>query len=216
MKTVIIVALSALATQAAAATCAPAGLVHIVTREITPGIDPVSFNAQPVSLFRQGARRSRLEEQPDEAHKSQALAVIDEPNIWMVNLTDRTGRHIVDPGPELAAHASVFADPKVSPRILELEFGCEAAFVAAHAAKVDHTENLEGVMLDVHRFMDGSEAVEILEKSGSADPLVARYYRGGKLAWVIRYDLYDTQAPADPAMFTAPAGIKFEDVALKP
>ena len=216
MKSALILALSLLGTQAAAATCAPAGLVHIVTREVTPGIDPKSFNAKPVSLFRQGARRSRLEEQPDEANRSQALAVIDEPNIWMVNLTDRTGRHIIDPGPELAAHASVFADPKVSPRILELEFGCEADFVAAHAAKVDRTEALEGAAVDVHRFVDGTEAVEILEKHGSAEPTEARYYRGGKLAWAIRYDLYDTQAPADPAMFAAPAGIKFEDIAVKP
>jgi hypothetical protein len=212
-----LIALAAMtAFPAAAATCAPAGVVHIVTTETTPGIDPQSFDAKPKSLFREGAKRSRLEEQPDDVNKLQGLAVIDEPNIWLVNLMDRTGRHVIDPGPEQAAHASVFSDAKVSPRILELEFGCEAAFVSANAPKVDRTETVDGVTLDVHRFIDGTEAVEILEKHGFDEPLFARYYRGGKLAWVIRYDLYDTAAPTDPAMFTAPTGIKYEDVSIKP
>jgi hypothetical protein len=216
MKTWVILAISTLSAPAAAATCAPLGVVHIVARETTPGIDPQSFNAKPVSLFRQGAGRSRLEEQPDEINKIQGLAVIDEPNIWMVNLMDRTGRHVVDPGPDFSAHASVFSDAKVSPRILELEFGCEAAFVAANAPKVDRTETIDGVTLDVHRFADGTEVAEILEKHGSDDPLIARYYRGGNLAWVIRYDLYDTQAPSDPSMFAAPPGIKYQDTPVRP
>ena len=199
-----------------AATCAPAGTVHIVTTETTPGLDPTSFDAKPKSLFRQGAKRSRLEEQPDEVNGVQALAVVDEPNIWMADLASRTGRHLVDPGPELATHAAVFSDEKVSPRILDLEFGCEAAFIAANAPKIDRTETINSVPLDVHRFTDGFEAVEILNKHGFDEPLLARYYRDGKLAWVIRYDLYDTDAPTDPDMFTAPKGVKFQDVSISP
>jgi hypothetical protein len=200
----------------AAAACAPAGIVHIVTTETTPGIDPQSADAKPKSLFREGARRSRLEEQPDEANKVHALAVIDEPNIWMANLADRTGRHFVDPGPTFNTRAAVFSDDRISPRILDLEFGCEAAFIAANAPKVDRTETIDGLALQVHRFVDGTEAVEILEKPGVGEPLFARYYRSGKLVWAIRYDLYDTDAPSDPAMFTAPAGVKYEDVPIKP
>ncbi len=216
MKTLVIVAALAWAaswSSLAAAACAPASLVHIVTTETTPGIDPKSPDAKPQSLFREGAKRSRLEQQPDDSNQVHVLAVIDEPDIWMANLADRTGRHMVDPGPVLNTRAAVFSDDRISPKILELEYGCEAAFVAANAPKAERTEVVDGVALEVHRFADGSESVEILEKPGATAPLVARYYRSGKLVWAVRYDLYDTDAPSDPAMFAKPAGIAFEDAA---
>ncbi len=215
MKSLLIMALLCVPGLASAA-CAPASLVHIVTTETTPGIDPKSPDAKPQSLFREGAKKSRLEQQPDDADQVHVLAVIDEPNIWMANLADRTGRHMVDPGPVLQTRAAVFSDDRISPRILELEYGCEAAYVAANAPKVERNETIDGVTLDVHRVVDGSEAVEILEKPGASAPLVARYYRAGKLVWAVRYDLYDTDAPSDPAMFVQPPGIKFEDVTAKP
>ena len=211
----IIMALGA-ASPAVAATCAPAKLVHIVTTETTPGIDPGSFDALPKSLYRQGATRSRLEEQQDDKNKIHGLAVIDEPNIWMANLYDRTGRHIVDPGPVFNTHAVVFADDRISPRILDLEFGCEAEFIAANAPKVDRTETIDGVSLNVHRLSDGKEALEILEKPDAATPSFARYYRDGKLVWAIRYDLYEIGAEPDADMFTAPKGVKYVETTLQP
>jgi hypothetical protein len=215
MKYWSILFLIGLAGSAAAATCAPPSLVHIVTTETTPGIDPQSFDAQPKSLFRQGAKHSRLEEQPDDRNKVHGLAVIDEPNIWMANLYDGTGRHIVDPGPALATKAAVFADDRISPRILDLEFGCEAAYIAANAPKVDRTETVDGVALDIHRVTDGTEAVEILVKPGAVTPSFARYYRSGKLVWAIRYDLYEVGVAEDPDMFTAPKGVKYVETQLK-
>jgi hypothetical protein len=204
-----------LATPAAAATCAPDRLVHIVTTEITPGLDSRSFDAQPKSFYREGAKHSRLEEQADDRNQVHGLAVIDEPNIWMANLYDGTGRHIVDPNPVLATKAAVFPDDRISPKILDLEFGCEAAFVGAHAAKVDRTESVDGTPYLVHRMTEGAEAVEILEKPGDATPAFARYYRAGKLVWALRYDLYEVGAASDPDMFTAPKGIKYVETKLQ-
>ncbi len=197
------------------AACAPATLVHIVTTETTPGIDPMSFDAKPKSLFREGAKRSRLEEQPDDAGV-QALAVVDEPNIWMANLTDKTGRHIVDPTAAPQTRAVVFPDDRIAPKILELEFGCEAAYVAANAPAVFKIETIDGVPLEVHRVTVGTEAAEILWKPGSTRPQFARYYRSDKLVWALRYDRYEIDPPSDPDMFTAPKGIKYEEVPVKP
>ncbi len=201
---------------AAWAACAPAKLVHIVTTETTPGIDSTSFDAQPKSLFREGAHRLRMEEQPDDAAKLQALAVIDEPNIWTVNLVDKTGRHVVDPGPILQAHAAVFPDDRIAPKILDLEFGCEADYVAANAPSVSRIETIDGVALEVHRATVGTEAVEILERPGAKTPTFARYYRADKLVWALRYDRYEIDPPSDPDMFTAPKGIKYVETPVKP
>jgi hypothetical protein len=200
----------------AAAACAPAGLVHIVTTETTPGLDPLSFDAQPKSLYREGAKHSRLEEQQDDKNGVHGLAVINEPNIWMANLYDRTGRHIVDPNPAQTTQAQVFPDDRISPKILNLEFGCEAAYVAANAPKVDRSETIDGVMLDIHRVTDKTEAVEILMKPGAATPSFARYYRSDKLVWAIRYDRYEVGAAPDADMFTAPKGVKYVETQIKP
>jgi hypothetical protein len=200
----------------AAATCAPASLVHIVTTETTPGLDPQSFDAKPKSLYREGAKHSRLEEQQDDKNMVHGLAVINEPNIWMANLYDRTGRHIVDPDPAQTTQAQVFPDDRISPKILDLEFGCEAAYVAANAPRIDRSETIGSVTLDVHRVTDKTEAVEILTKPGAATPSFARYYRSDKLVWAIRYDLYETGAAPDPDMFTAPKGVKYVETQIKP
>lgn len=200
----------------AAANCAPASLVHIVTTETTPGIDPQSFDAQPRSLFREGARHSRLEEQQDDKNRVHGLAVIDEPNIWMANLYDRTGRHIIDPNPAQTTQASVFPDDRISLKILDLEFGCEAAYIAANAPRAAKSETIDGVTLDVHRVTDGTEAVEILTKPGVSTPSFARYYRSDKLVWAIRYDRYEVGAAPDPDMFTAPKGVKYVETQIKP
>ncbi len=215
MKAWLILLVFSLASPAFAA-CAPDKLVHIVTAETTPGIDPDSFDAQPKSLFREGAHHLRMEEQPDDQAKVQALAVIDEPNIWMANLTDKTGRHIVDPGPIFQAHAAVFPDDRIAPKILDLEFGCEAAYVAANAPTVSRMETIDGAPLEVHRLTVGTEAVEILNRPGAQTPAFARYYRADKLVWALRYDRYDIDPPSDPDMFTAPKGIKYTDVPVKP
>jgi hypothetical protein len=216
MKIWMIVLAMSVAGPAMATTCAPASLVHIVTTETTPGLDPASFDAQPKSLYRQGAKYSRLEEQQDDKNQIHGLAVISEPNIWMANLYDHTGRHIVDPNPAQTTEAQVFPDDRISPKILDLEFGCEAAYIAANAPKVDRSEAIDGVTLDIHRVTDGMEAVEILTKPGAMTPLFARYYRSDKLVWAIRYDLYDVAAAPDPDMFTAPKGVKYVETQIKP
>jgi hypothetical protein len=215
MKFVIILAAMSVSAPAVAATCAPASLVHIVTTETTPGLDPQSFDAKPKSLYREGAKHSRLEEQQDDKNMVHGLAVISEPNIWMANLYDRTGRHIIDPNPAQTTQAEVFPDDRISTKILALEFGCEADYVAANAPKADRSETIDGVTLDIHRVTDGTETVEILTKPGAVAPSFARYYRSDKLVWAIRYDLYEVGATADPDMFTAPKGVKYVETQIK-
>jgi hypothetical protein len=200
-----------LAGPAAAATCAPDKLVHVVASDVTPGVDPRSFAAQPKSFYRIGDDRVRTEEDVDAVNRIHGLIVIAEPNIWMVNLYDRSGQHIVDPGPTFFAHAPVFALDGVSAKLMALEFGCEGGFIAANAPAAVRTERVGGRSYEVHRIEDGADAAEILEQSGASTPAFARYYHGVKLVFAVRYDLYMTGLPNDPALFTAPADIRYQE-----
>jgi hypothetical protein len=204
-------ALVCCATPVYAATCAPRTLVHIITVDVTPGVSAHSFAAQPKGLYRIGSDKMRVEEALDSAHGIHGLIVIAEPDIWMINLYDHTGKHIVDPGPTFFAKAPIFGMPDVSPKLSGLELGCEAEFLTAHAAVAVRSEKVGNTRYTVHRVADNPDAVEILEKTGSNRPAFARYYHRGKLASVFRYDLYSTGLADSPDRFVPPSDVRYSE-----
>jgi hypothetical protein len=197
---------------AAAAPCAPANLVHVVVSNVSPGIDATSFGAKPKVYYRIGSDKLRIEEALDAANGIHGIVVVSEPNIWMVNLYDGTGKHIVDPGPTFFAKAPVVGVEGLSPKLLGLEFGCEADYLTANAPRPVRSEEVGSDRFDVFRVEDGSDAVEVLERPGSGIPAFVRYYQQNRLEMILRYDQYQTGLPDDPALFTQPANIRYTDV----
>ncbi len=196
---------------ALAGVCAPAQVVHIVTRLDFPKVDPGTFAAKPQGLYRLGSGKIRSEEAPDREQNIQGLSVINEPDIWMANLLDGTGRHIIDPGPELKAHAPIFAAPDTAAALLDLEFGCVAEFMLAHSAGVARHERLGEMTYDVRRLEDRGQAVELLFEPGTGKPVLARYFKDGALQVALRYELYETGLPERQDLFSAPDGIEYRD-----
>ena len=191
-----------------AAPCAPPTLVHIVTVDVTAGIDSSSFGAQPKGLYRIGSDKMRLEEAPRSA-KIHETYIVAEPNIWRVNLVNNYGVHSVDPGPTFNTLAPVFPMRGVSPKLQSLELGCESDFIAEYAPKPVRSERIGDVTFDVYRVSEGIDAVELLERPGTGVPSFARFYRSGILGKTLRYDEYSTNLPANPSLFTPPANVNF-------
>jgi hypothetical protein len=211
LSTVILIAvIFTFSARASASTCAPAKLVHITIADITPGIDLASFAAQPKNYYRIGSDKLRVEEAVDAANAIHGVIVVAEPSIWMANLYDGTGKHIVDPGPTFFAKAPVFGT-MLSGKLIGLEFGCEADVIAANAPKPVRAEQVGGVGFDVYRIEEGPDAVEILERSGTNTPAFARYSHQGKLELVLRYDLYLTNLPDDPNLFLPPPNVRYSE-----
>lgn len=194
---------------AAAATCAPAKLVHIAVANADAGIDPTSFAGQPKNYYRIGSDKLRIEEAVDAANGIHGVIVVAEPNIWMANLYNGTGQHIVDPGPTFFAKAPVFGT-KLSSKLIGLEFGCENDFIAANAPNPIRVEAVSGTNYNVYRVEDGTDAIEILEKTGTTIPAFVRYYSQGSLGAVLRYDLYLTGLPNDPSLFVPPPNVQYK------
>jgi hypothetical protein len=194
-----------------AATCAPPELVHIVVAYITPGIPSTAFAAQPKVIYRIGSDRMRVEEAADPANGIHEVVVLAEPNIWMANLYDNTGKHIVDPAPSHLTKAPVFGIQGISAKFSALEVGCEADFIAENAPTPVRAEQVEDARLDVYRIEDGADAVEILERPGTGTPAIARYYHQGQLTKSVRYDLYATGLANDPSLFAPPSGVQYAE-----
>lgn len=203
-------ALLCAAVPAEAATCAPAKLIHITVENVTPGILARSFAAQPKNYYRIGSDKMRIEEALDAANGIHGVVVVAEPNIWLANLYDGTGKHVVDPGPTFFARAPVFGTLS-SAKLLGLEFGCEGDFIAANAPKPIRVEQMGDSRFNVYRVEDGSDAVEILEQPDTGVPAFARYYHEGKLTTAVRYDLYSAGLTNDPSLFVPPPAVHYSE-----
>ena len=204
---VLAVLISLLAAPAVAETCAPPKLMKIVTRSVGPDIVRGSFRAAPLTLYRQGERFLRTEEASDPEQKQHLLVVVAEPDIWFVNRADRTGRHIVDPGPTYVAKAPIIAGQGVPETFTELEFGCEAAFARARGREAG-ARAVGGREARIHALQDGDRRLEIL-LSTAGTPVEVAYYEGARTVLVIHYDAYDTGLPDNPALFRKPEGVTF-------
>lgn len=206
-----VVAAVATAVPAYAATCAPAKLVHIVLTDVTPGVQAGSFAAQPRTYYRSGNDKLRVEEAPDPQSGIHGLMVIAEPDIWMINLADNTGKHAVDPGPSLNVIAPVIAVQGLPAKLAGLQLGCEAEFLTTNAIAPTRSEHIGNATFTVYRIAEGGDAIELLERTGTKAPAYARYYHEGKLVLAFRYDLYESGLPADPALFAPPSSVQLTD-----
>lgn len=192
-----------------AAVCAPAKLTHIVVENVTPGVAAGSFAAQPKSFYRLGSNKVRIEEAPDPTNGIHGVLVVAEPDVWLANLYTHTGTHAVDQGPTFFAKVPVFGIADISPKLLKLEFGCEADYIAANALKPARIERVGDAQLEVYRIENSDDAVEVLETKGTHTPAFARYYRQGQLFMALRYDLYSVGIANDSTLFTPPANIHY-------
>jgi len=202
--------MAGLAAPVAAETCAPAKLVRIVVANVTPGVAASSFGGQPKTYYRIGSDKLRIEEALDVANGIHGTVVISEPNIWIANLYDKTGKHIVDPGPTFFARAPVFGTD-LKGKLIRLEFGCEDDFFASNAPKPVRLEQVGNTQYNVYRVDDDAEAIEMLERPGARTPVFARYYRQGRLVMALHYGLYQTGLPNDPALFLPPPNIQYAE-----
>ena len=201
------------AAPAVAETCAPPKLMKIVTRSVGPDIAPGSFRAKPLTLYRQGERFLRSEEAADSERNLHMMVVVAEPDIWFVNRADRTGRHVVDPGPSYIAHAPIVAGQGVPAAFAELEFGCEAGFARARGREAG-ARGVGGREARIHVLQEGDRRLEILLAPDN-NPLEVAYYEGARTVLMIRYDVYETGLPDNPALFRKPEGFTFQDAAAR-
>src|ERR1700748_3900173 len=108
-------------------------VIKIVARFISPQIAPDSFAAKPKTSYIAGDRYARIEEEPDPANRIHALIIVNEPDSWMINLIDHSGRHIVDPGPTFVVHHNIL-EREAPKEFASFEFGKEIAFMRTHKA----------------------------------------------------------------------------------
>ena len=195
---------------ALAADCTPSQMLKIRYSNDAPGVSQQTFAAQPKTLYRLGAQYGRIEELPDEPNGIHALIVVSEPDIWIVNLAQKSGRHIVDSGPTYFFRAPLFSDPG-SPFLSGMEFGCERAYMRAAGATNPKRVSIAGPALWQYDVTRGREAISLTTEVGSDRPQTVRFSRAGKELLTVHYLEYQQGMTANLELFRRPAGIAFQE-----
>jgi hypothetical protein len=206
----------------ATALCAqqpPQTMTRMVIQLAGTDVPRDSFAAKPKTFFRAGTTYCRVEEQPDPEKGIHGLAIIHEPDIWMVNLADETARHFVDAGPTFNCRMPIFGDrlagipDEEAKQIGALEFGFEMEFFKDHGAAREQGPVLEfgGQPRQTigYRLQFGDWMIALFTDGDPERPAGVSMFHGDK-HFTYYYSRYEQKA-FDPALFAKPDGVKIEE-----
>lgn len=206
---IAVLVISLVAVRPLAAECAPERMLRIVTQAEGPGIDPNSFAAKPKTTYRLGKKYARIEEAPDQPNKIHGLIVSNAPNNWMVNLYDRTGRHIVDPDPDGDVVVPLFLTGSFAgfpAELSDVEMGCEAAFFDSHGSPKRVLKSDSGDRIQ-QALGVGEWKLVLVWRESQAAPELLFVFRGDEIVVALRYLSFEEFAVPNMKMFAKPEGI---------
>jgi outer membrane lipoprotein-sorting protein len=173
--------------------------------------DSASFAAQPKILWRAGTKYARIAESPDLQNHIQGLIIIREPDAWMLNLSGKSGKHIVDSGPSLVVRLPIFdRHTGIKSKLNELEFGMELDFFARNNATHSAGVVIEGNPTDRYDVAISDAKLILWTDAKSKKPLRVSLI-DGKQSQAYQYLFYDDNLPFDPSLFQPPDGISIEE-----
>jgi len=186
-------------------------MMRVTTKIVEPKPEAGSFLAQPKTVWRAGTKYSRTAEAPDSTNRIHALAIIHEPDAWMINLFDGSGRHLVDPGPTFNVHLPIFEEHSgVKTKLNELEFGKELQFFTMNGAKQSAGEMIDGKSTNRYEVSISGSRLVLWTDAKSKKPVRISRIQGVQRQ-SIAYLSYDDALAFDPTLFQPPTGITFVD-----
>jgi len=189
----------------------PRTMTKITTKIIEPKPESGSFEAQEKVWWRAGTKYARVAEAPDPKNHIHGLAIIKEPDVWMINLFEKSGRHSIDPGPTFNVHLPIFPEPSGNKmKVNELEFGNEVEFFQKNDAKQTSGELLDGKTTIRHDLILGDIRVVLWTDAKSKKPVRISLVQSAQRE-TIAYVAYDDELVFDPTLFLPPTGIAVVD-----
>jgi hypothetical protein len=193
----------------------PETMTKLSVRLQGPDIPEESFTAKPKLMYRGGNGYCRTEELPDPEHGIYGLMIINEPEIWMVNLLNKTAQHYVDSGPTFNCRMPMFRGDEVKSAadlknpLLELEFGQEIAYFKGKGATPKEGPVLRDKPTNVYTSEVGDSQLFLFTTGTPERPwAVARQH--GNTREIFWYGTYE-QLPFDPKLFAKPVDVKVEE-----
>jgi hypothetical protein len=188
----------------------PTTMMRISTRLVEPAPAPNSIAAQARVVWRAGTKYGRLAEPLDIQNRVHGLMIINEPDAWLINLYDKSGKHMVDPGPSLNVHIPIFAGGSVSPKLTDLEFGRELEFFSKKGAPLSEGEAINGKATERYDVTIENSKLVLWMDVKSKKPIRVSLVDGGQTR-TFEYLSYDDGLTFDASLFQPPAGIVMQN-----
>jgi hypothetical protein len=134
--------------------------------------------------------------------------VVSEPDAWLVNLLDKTAKHMVDKGTPYEFHFPVFGNPDDPDFVKGFELGCEVDYLKQKGAGPAKPKEVNGRSLDGYMATEGEYQIVLLVDHATGKPAAASLLRSGKVVSYIRYVEYETGLPAYTRLFALPKDLK--------
>lgn len=180
-----------------------------------PDVPFDSPSAKPMTMFRAGTQFCHVEGVPDSSHGIDGVAIINEPDIWMVNLETMTAQHFVDSGPTFNCHMPIFGNEASElpegqgKEVGELEFGHELEFFNSKGARPETGPVLWRKHTIGYRLKYGDYTLALFTFGTPELPLAVAWIHGEneKMYWYSGYE----QMVFDPKLFAKPENVKIEE-----
>ena len=188
----------------------PNTMMRISTRLVEPAPALNSVAAQTRVIWRAGTKYGRIAEPPDNQNRVHGLMIINEPDAWLINLFDKSGKHMVDPGPSLIVHIPIFAGVNVSTKLTELEFGRELEFFSNKGAPPSEGEVINGKATERYDVTIENSKLVLWMDVQSKKPIRVSLV-DSRQTRTLEYLSYDDDLKFDPSQFQPPAGIVMQN-----
>ncbi|HEY1265418.1 MAG TPA: hypothetical protein VGF06_17940 [Terriglobales bacterium] len=195
----------------------PSKMLKMVVRREAPDSPPGTFAAKPKTYYRAGTQYCRIEEEPDAPNGIHGVIITNEPDSWLVNLADKSAKHVVDEGPTFNCQLPIFvageeiksaADMKKE--LFQLEFGKELIFFGAPDATTKPGPAFRGAATTAHiRKVDGSQ-IYLFMGDDTGKPVAIAMQKADKRV-IYWYEDFE-EVPFDSKLFARPEGVTMEEV----
>ena len=117
------------------------------------------------------------------------LIVTNEPESWVINLEDGTGRHFLDKGPDFTTRMPIFwgLDGRPDADFAGLEFGEETVFFAEGKARKLGFKTIEGRACKGLSIISGQKEVVLYLERKTNRPYQLDLIKSGRPAASVRY-----------------------------
>jgi hypothetical protein len=185
-------------------------MTKIVFRYIASDLQEGAAGAKPKTYYLAGDRYARIEQESDATLHSPSLIIVNEPDIWLMDLKAKAGNHSVNPGPDFSVHNPILGTD--SPEdLFDFEFGHEVEFLSrVHARDLDPKEIRER-QCTTRQFEAGEYLVTIYLEAKKNSPVELKAFKNGKMIFTIEYLNYDSGLPFDASLFQPPKGINLTE-----
>jgi hypothetical protein len=193
---------------------APDSMTKMVVTYESPAMPAGSFPTLARTLYRSGLKYCRSEDPLNPAEHMQLLTIVNEPDVWTVNLVKKKAEHIVDTGtPE--CRMPIFRDRQVKGRddtnpFLELEYAMELAYFKGKSAAGEPGPEMRSKATTAYSLPIENWQVTLYTTGTPERPLALIRERGNtkQTYW---YEVYE-QVPFDGSLFAKPSAVKIQDV----